>query len=291
MDRKKRRVSMFMHFQILLKAGLVMALFLSVFCYAGQTDKQGYFEDCEPISQKYEDGTYMAKCTDKKEPDLGKIKSYSCDGNTCRFQLAPDYPGAPTPYVYAYKNMPYALCSEALCEVIPQEKGGVKKSHAKCSCPIYPKKSKTMAPTGLEAPIASLGTQDRSHSLPVYDANKNMISVTSTFSLANISEPARLSMHEVDERLKNRQAFVCRNNGQTLSYTDCFGVKCKVDPDKPTHAICYCPIKKGREFVKPTPTDKGLCEPKNGKVYCAVSPETFQYTTVDIFYDYFGKNE
>ncbi len=76
---------MFMHFHYFLKAGLVMALFLSVPCYAGQTGKQKYFEDCEKISPKYENGTYMDKCTDKKGPDLAKIKSYSCDGNTCRF--------------------------------------------------------------------------------------------------------------------------------------------------------------------------------------------------------------
>ncbi len=164
-----------------------------------------------------------------------------------------------------------------------------KKSYAKCKCQIYPKKSETGELKNLEAPIASLGTQDRSDSLPVYDANGNMIYVTSTFSLANITEPAPLLMPNVNERLKNREAFVCRNNGQELNYTDCFGVKCKVDPRNKNKAICNCPLKKGTEFVKPT--DKGLCKPEAKKVYCAVSPETFQYTTVDIFYDYFSKKD
>ncbi len=50
-----------------------------------------------------------------------------------------------------------------------------------------------------------------------------------------------------------------------------------------------CTDKKGTEFVKPT--QEGLCKPEREKVYCAVSPETFQYTTVDIFYDYFSKKD
>jgi hypothetical protein len=280
---------MFMHFQSILKAGFVMALFLSVPCYAGQTGDQGYFENCKKISPKYKNGSYMDKCTDREPPDLDKIDLYSCDGNTCRFQLAPDYPGAPMPYVYAYKNMPYALCSEAFCDIITEDIDGIEKSYAQCTCPIYPKESQTNAPKGLEAPLASLGTQDRSNTLPIYDANKKMIYVTSTFSLANITAPTPLLMSDVNKRLDNRDAFVCRNNGQDLYYTDCFGVKCKVDPSDNTQAICNCPLKKGTEFVKPT--DKGLCKPETKKVYCAVSPETFQYTTVDIFYDYFSKGD
>lgn len=180
---------MFKLFTSLSGAVLVISLFLSVPCYADETGKNIFFDHCELVETDEHDGTttYTEYCKLEKDTDRAKTNSYSCDGDTCRFQLASDYPGSPVQYVYAYNNMPYSLCSKAFCEVKTQTINGAITRHAECNCPIYPQDN-TPVSAGDQAPIVSLGTQARNDSLPEYDVDGNMITVTSTFSLANISD-------------------------------------------------------------------------------------------------------
>ncbi|QIW10280.1 hypothetical protein [Francisella sp. LA112445] len=135
---------------------------------------------------------------------------------------------------YFYRNMPYALCSKALCTWKKGQK-------ATCFCPIiYPDQlDKDNIWMG-----ASLSPYDLDKTIVTYKNNK-INTVVSTFSLANT----------VDSQVM----ATCKAKPNVIySWANCFGVRCNVTQNL-SIAECKCPIEQSKDYISMGVKSENMC--------------------------------
>jgi len=242
---------------------LIVLLSYNIFSYASETTPHPkYFDSCTRVT----DNTYSCKLD--KATNAARIKDYSCKGDTCILKYDPmdeSKQGKGTGYIklYGYNNMTYALCSKSECAI---DKKNPKK--AICNCPIVNTQDNISS--------VSLGLNKRKKSLPKYDANGNMVKVTSTFSMMNV--------FDFKNQLKTLEDITVCKFKQQHSYTDCFAVICDVDKQNTLNAVCHCPIKRNKSFVSVA----GKCNTSPDKVYCGVDTTQYQLEGISTLYRHFG---
>ena len=153
---------------------------------------------------------------------------------------------AATSNLYAQTNLPYALCSKALCTI--DETTG----KAICVCPIYGlKEDKNWQK-------ASVGPKNFQNTLPTAK-NGKLETVVSNYSMANI------------ENRQNVPQTTCRFKNPTR-WANCFGVRCRVkyNNGKP-EAVCACPMVKTKKFVSIGPKGKSECQKAPNQVWSAAT--------------------
>lgn len=159
------------------------------------------------------------------EQTLAKIEcKYSGNVNTCKYSKLP--------FKYTFTNMPYALCSTALCKL------NSNKTEATCTCKIY----------GLEKSEGvwksySVGTKPYEESKPTYAGGK-LVTVTSNYSLADQNSLSDLPTYK---------PITCKFTEAT-PWAECLGTICKVDYQsnngKSTLVVkCACPVIFSKEFL------------------------------------------
>ncbi len=150
--------------------------------------------------------------------------------------------------LYGQNNLPYALCSKALCTI---NKGTGK---ATCVCPIY----------GLERDKkwqrASVGPKNFENTAPTVHAGR-LATVVSNFSMANI------------KNRNNIPQTTCSFKKPT-PWANCFGVRCTVryNNGKP-EAICSCPLVTTKKLVSIGPKGKNQCDKGPSQAWSAASKD------------------
>jgi hypothetical protein len=251
-------------FKVLFGIGIAITLFYSSFsCADNLNHRSKLFDSCTKIKgNRYH-------CTINKTTDFAKIKGYACQGDTCIIysssmsKLVPKTGNTTSKdAVYGHSNMPYALCSMSKCKIDKNNP-----NTAICNCPIINTKNNVSS--------ISISPYTREKSLPVYDANGNMVKLTSTFSMINVFG------------FKHKKAYqnvtLCEYT-QDHVYTDCFGVICDVDKHNALNAICRCPLQKAKAFISVA----GKCDTSPDEVYCARNPEQFQHAGIYLLYKHFN---
>lgn len=153
--------------------------------------------------------------------------------------------------LYAMSNMPYALCSSAVC-IVDEDKPGL----AKCICHVYGyqnKHSKWQA--------ASVGPYTYAQSKPAKRKHE-LYSVTSNFSFANLADKSQM------------QSRTCRFKEPT-EWANCFGARCRVKQIKDGHYIadCRCPVVKTNTFISMGPKNQKQCRLPKKHIWSAATEQ------------------
>ena len=148
--------------------------------------------------------------------------------------------------LYGQTNLPYALCSKALCTINKST------GKATCVCPIY----------GLERDKswqrASVGPKNFENTAPTVHAGR-LATVVSNYSMANI------------RNRNNIPQTTCRFKKPT-PWANCFGVRCTVryNNGKP-EAVCSCPLVQTKKLVSIGPKGKNQCEKGPNQAWSAAT--------------------
>ncbi|HTM64106.1 MAG TPA: hypothetical protein VL360_06350 [Gammaproteobacteria bacterium] len=165
----------------------------------------------------------------------------------CKFQVKGQELNKPdsVSYLYGITNMPYALCSTAICDVSKSQP-----DMASCTCKVF-----GISSGMLDKDSTSVGPHEYSTSQPEVKDGQ-LQSVTSNFSFANVG--GNTSSHK----------GVCKSD-QPLAWANCFGIRCKVSDQKgqAAKAVCECPIIKTKEFISIGPQNEADCKLPEGKVW------------------------
>ena len=159
-----------------------------------------------------------------------------------------------TSHLYGMTNLPYALCSKALCTI---DKNNPDK--ATCVCPIFGLKGDKNWQKASVGPKNLKGTQ------PTLK-NGKLETVVSNYSMANI---------------KNRNDIpqtTCLFKKPT-PWANCFGVRCKVRFNKDTsklEAVCECPLVKSKKIVSIGPKDTADCQKDPNQAWSAATKDQGQ---------------
>ncbi len=154
-----------------------------------------------------------------------------------------------TSNLYGMTNVPYALCSKALCTIDKNNPG-----KATCVCPIYGLKDDK------NWQKASVGPKNLMRTKPTRE-NGILKTVVSNYSMANI---------------KNRNDIpqtTCLFNKPT-PWANCFGVRCKVRFNKDTsklEAVCECPLVKSKKIVSIGPKNTADCQKNPNQAWSAAT--------------------
>lgn len=143
--------------------------------------------------------------------------------------------------LYGITNMPYALCSKALCT---QDKKNPKQ--AQCACELYEGKSWV----GL-----SISPTSYRQSKPSWNMQKELTTVQSNYSLANMTATP-------DAKL-----ITCQFP-KAMPWADCFGARCVVQDEQT--AICACPVLKNKVFAITGPGTALKCVTKPDQMWSAI---------------------
>ncbi|MBT4855966.1 hypothetical protein HOM50_00140 [bacterium] len=155
--------------------------------------------------------------------------------------------------LYAMDNVPYALCSKALCTIDPNNP-----KMSICICPIY----------GLKTDPAwqriSVGPKSLKQTQPTYSQNGQLKTVVSNYSIANTTPDVK---HDL-----SAPATACLFKTKT-PWANCFGIRCKVQyqADGSPQAICQCPLVKSSTFVSVGPKNTSECQQPSDKAWSAAS--------------------
>ena len=155
--------------------------------------------------------------------------------------------------LYAMDNVPYALCSKALCTIDPNNP-----DMSTCTCPIY----------GLKNDPAwqkiSVGPKDLKATQPTYSQSGKLKTVVSNYSIANTTPAVK---HDLSAPATSC-LFKCKT-----PWANCFGIRCKVkyQADGSPQAICQCPLVKSNTFVSVGPKNTSECEQPSNKAWSAAS--------------------
>lgn len=142
--------------------------------------------------------------------------------------------------LYGFTNMPYALCSKALCQL--KKKNATK---ASCKCSLY--KSRGWS-------SLSISPTTYSTAKPVWNKQHQLISVQSNYSLANVATQPQ--PHLIGCQFKQPQAWA-----------DCFGVRCRVSGSA---AYCLCPVSHNKAFSITGPGTTKKCSTKPNQAWSAI---------------------
>lgn len=135
--------------------------------------------------------------------------------------------------LYGFTNMPYALCSKALCTM-----KRASSSKASCACVLYKQKGWTSL---------SLSPTAYAKAKPYYDKNNQLMSVQSNYSLANVSSNTSNKM-------------ISCSYAKPRPWADCFGARCVVTGN--STATCSCPVRRNKQFdIGPGNTRKCNTQP------------------------------
>ncbi len=134
--------------------------------------------------------------------------------------------------LYFYRDVPYALCSQALCL-----KTSNKPHQATCMCPII------QTPRGKNQWRAqSISPVPVNQGLPEYSSSTGkLVSVLSTFSFANNDT----FLPEKNNTLAPHIIQCTASDSVNDEYANCFGVRCDVKNDV---AYCTCPVIKAQTY-------------------------------------------
>ena len=149
-----------------------------------------------------------------------------------------------TSKLYAYDNLPYALCSKSNCTIDSHNP-----NMANCECTSYG------LPGDAEWQKNSVGPKNLKQTRPTYKDGK-LDTIVSNFSMANIPQDKHNSPHTT-----------C-NSTEKTGWANCYGVRCQADGKKVT---CHCPIVKTKQFVSIGPKNQKECNPGSGKVWSAAT--------------------
>lgn len=148
---------------------------------------------------------------------------------------------------YAFVNLPYALCSKALCSLDKD------KSMATCECTVYG------VPRFDGKESISVGPKPFSQAAPASQQNK-LTEVVSNYSFANID-------------LKNKHHMHC-SFPKPMMWANCYGVKCEVYYAGPKpYARCHCPVASSTDFVSSGPKSSKKCYKGDYQIWSAADIE------------------
>ncbi len=151
------------------------------------------------------------KLLDRQQSGANTVYTYKVSGEDIQDPKA-------TSKLYAETNLPYALCSKALCTINPKNP-----RKATCVCPIYGLKENKAWQK------ASVGPKNLQNTQPTLK-NGNLETVVSNYSMANIKD--RKNIPQTTCRFKN-----------PAPWANCIGVRCRVKYIMGTPmAVCACPI-------------------------------------------------
>ncbi len=141
--------------------------------------------------------------------------------------------------IYGIEPMPYALCSQARCQLSADKKS------AKCGCDLIDARS------GWES--FSLSPVSYQEAKPTFDASNRLKSVQSNYSMANLSD------------FKQPLNQTCSYKKKAY-WANCYGVRCSITEEltngnRQFKASCICPVIQSKTFII------GV----KGKVACRVS--------------------
>lgn len=143
--------------------------------------------------------------------------------------------------LYGLANMPYALCSKALCTV------DSKNSHkARCTCELY-------AGGGWRS--LSISPSSYAQSKPMWSKSRRLLTVQSNYSMANLANAPQT------------KTITCQFS-KPKPWADCFGVRCKVTGRG--SATCMCPVSKNKVFAITGPGSMKKCLTTPNKVWSAI---------------------
>ncbi|UTW42625.1 hypothetical protein KFE69_00300 [bacterium SCSIO 12844] len=152
------------------------------------------------------------------------------------------------PAVYAITNMPYALCSKALCTLTNDGKF----ANCKCELENYPNgwKSLSLSPTSYTS------------AKPTMDEKGNLQSVQSNYSMANITNFSQSANHQ------------CKYT-KPHPWANCYGVRCTVktiniNEKNRQVANCVCPVNQATSYLIGT-TGSSACHLSENKVWSATT--------------------
>ncbi len=145
------------------------------------------------------------------------------------------------PDLYGLSNMPYTLCSKALCTLSKSGK------QARCTCTLYRTKkgwtSLSISPNGY--------TQAK----PTWNKDQRLLTVQSNYSLANMVKNP------------NQQPVHCHFK-KPMPWADCFGARCMVTGSRT--ATCLCPVYRNKTFGITGPGGQRKCVTKPHQAWSAI---------------------
>lgn len=145
--------------------------------------------------------------------------------------------------LFGITNMPYALCSKALCTLDKKHP-----HHARCVCELYKNKQ------GWKS--LSISPTNYTKSKPTFDKQHHLTTVQSNFSMVNIATSP------------NKNGIMCRFK-KPSPWANCFGVRCTVTGSNT--ATCLCPIVKNKTFSITGPGTTKKCLTKANHVWSATT--------------------
>lgn len=147
--------------------------------------------------------------------------------------------------IYGIKNMPYALCSKAICTY---DSGS---QVASCVCSVQDVEGWK---------LLSVGPSGYVSAKPTWDSNHNLQTLQSNYSKANVDDfaiPSSTACHFDEPR----------------PWANCFGVRCNVETlivngESQQVAICECPVVQSKDFVIGY-SDESYCHQPDNKAISA----------------------
>lgn len=129
--------------------------------------------------------------------------------------------------VYGIVPMPYALCSQARCQL------SANKKTAKCRCDLITEQS------GWKS--FSLSPVPYQMAVPTFDDAKRLRSVQSNYSMANLDD------------FKNPANQTCQYK-KPAYWANCYGVRCAITEVQANNqdrkqVFCTCPVMKSKQFM------------------------------------------
>jgi hypothetical protein len=197
-------------------------------------------------------GCYTAAWADNVQPKVTlDCQTVGKNIQQCLLQPSQSPAQSTRKNLYGFVGLPYALCSRSLCNL---DAKNPKLAH--CTCSIPPMK-------GWKA--ASIGPNTYEEAKPTYDAHKQLITVQSNYSMANVTNV-------------KAPGIACKSD-QPAAWTNCFGVRCQVTnatvKGVPTQvATCTCPVTESQDFMITGPGDQSKCHTAPGQVWSGTTPQT-----------------
>lgn len=150
--------------------------------------------------------------------------------------------------IYGTKNMPYALCSKAICDY------DEKSQQAQCKCDIQSESDWTSASVGPSTYVSAQPTWDNADQLQTLQSN---------YSKANIIN-------------FNVAASSSCQFDKPEPWANCFGVRCQVQTVTKNNkseqiAVCTCPVVKTKDFVIGYTDDSHCQQPVNKAISATYS--------------------
>ncbi len=169
--------------------------------------------------------------------------------------------------IYGTKNMPYALCSKAICDYDPNSQ------QAHCVCDVQNDTGWTSASVGPSAYVSSQPTWDDANQLQTLQSNYSKANVT------DFNVPSSSNCHFEEPK----------------PWANCFGVRCQVQTVTLNNkseqiAVCTCPVVQTKDFVIGY-SDNSHCQQHADKAISATYPGSFatsgNQAIMDMYQNYY----